>query len=251
MNKLRTFDWEAIAGVAAALTALVLHLLHVADEAVLLAVALVMLALIMIRDLRRESREERAKDLAERTHAAVQQIRGSLTPPDAILVGPRHLRSESERFARRAQGEMTWFNVCLLMFVPQSLFDTLLKPAIENPRVSSVQFILDHSEKERWQTAVIPKVRQCNGAEKVREPCWTRLNESVSFILAEVEPDGAVEAHISFWGEPFMSRSRGGNIPRYIFHVQGHSELIARLVEMERHYRLRSGGREATPAGDG
>lgn len=63
------------------------------------------------------------------------------------------------------------------------------------------------------------------------------LKETVSFILTETEPDGVMEAHVSFWGEPFMSRVTGREIPRYIFHVQGHSELIGRLVELERHYR--------------
>ena len=124
------------------------------------------------------------------------------------------------------------------MFAPQSLFDAILKPAIENERVSAIQFILDTGEKERWQNSVLPKVRTCAGADKVREPRWTGLNESVSFILAETQPDGAVEAHLSFWGEPFMARTRGGDVPRYIFHVQGRSELIPRLVELERYYRL-------------
>ena len=35
-----------------------------------------------------------------------------------------------------------------------------------------------------------------------------------------------------------MSRSTGHDIPRYIFHIQSHSELVARLVEVERQYRL-------------
>jgi hypothetical protein len=37
-----------------------------------------------------------------------------------------------------------------------------------------------------------------------------------------------------------MSRTTGRDIPRYILHIQGHSELIARLVELERSYRLRT-----------
>ena len=41
---------------------------------------------------------------------------------------------------------MIWFNVCLLMFIPQSLFDTLLRPVIENPNVTSIQFILGEQE---------------------------------------------------------------------------------------------------------
>ena len=237
LRRLRTLDWEAMAGVSAAVLALVLHLLHVVDESVLLTITLVILALILIRDLRREGREEHALELAERTDAAVLKLQSALTPPDTILIGPSRLRAESEQFAQRARGDMTWFNVCLLMFVPQSLFDVLLRPAVENPRVTGIQFILDASEKERWLTDILPKLRACRGAEKVREPRWCELKESVSFILAEIEPEGAVEAHLSFWGEPFMSRSTGQQIPRYIFHVQGHSELIGRLVELARYYR--------------
>lgn len=44
---------------------------------------------------------------------------------------------------------MIWFNVCLLMFVPQDLFDSLLRPAIENPYVTSIRFILDERERIR------------------------------------------------------------------------------------------------------
>jgi hypothetical protein len=125
------------------------------------------------------------------------------------------------------------------MFVPQALFDVLLRPAIENPRVTAIQFILDQSEQARWREAVLPKVAACVGRNKVREPLWRDLHESISFILAETQPGGAMEAHLSFWGEPFMSRATGRDMPRYIFHVQPHSELISRLVEIQRLYRLR------------
>jgi hypothetical protein len=64
------------------------------------------------------------------------------------------------------------------------------------------------------------------------------MNESVSFILADREPDGQVEAQLSFWGEPFMARATGRDVPRYIFHVRGHSDLMPRLVELERSYRM-------------
>ena len=56
---------------------------------------------------------------------------------------------------------MLYFNVCLLMFRPQTLFDALLRPAIENPRVTAIQFILDESEKERWRDDVMPKIKAC------------------------------------------------------------------------------------------
>lgn len=237
-SRLRTLDWEAVAGIVAAVAALVLHLLHIADEGLLLAVILVILGLTLLRDLRREDREEHLAALAERTESEVQRLGLAVSPADTVLVGPPHLRAESERFARRAQGEMTWFNVCLLMFVPQPLFDVLLRPAIENARVTSIQFVLDESERDRWREHVAPKVAACSGARKVREPHWCDLRESVSFILTATQPEGALECHLSFWGEPFMSHSAGQNVPRYIFHVQPHSELIGRLQELERGYRL-------------
>ena len=85
----------------------------------------------------------------------------------------------------------------------------------------------------------MPKVAECAGRDKVREPYWTDLSEGTSFILSATKPRGEFEAHISFWGEPFMARAPGRNIPRYIFHVQSHSELIGRLLDMGRQYRVR------------
>ncbi len=155
-----------------------------------------------------------------------------------MLIGPRRLRAETEQFARRARGDMVWFNVCLLMFKPQALFDTLLRPAIENPLVTSIQFISDEREKECWTSEVLPKVRGCVGWQKVAEPRWCSLHESVSFILADTESEGRTEALLSFWGEPFMARTPGKDVPRYVFYVQGHSELVARLSELERGHRL-------------
>lgn len=239
MERLRRLDWDAVAGIVAAVVALVLHLLHIVDEEVLLAVMLVILALILLRDLRREDRDEHTAATVRQTEASLQSLRSALTPPDVLLVGPERLRAESERFAQRAQGEMVWFNVCLLMFAPQSLFDALLRPAIENPRVTSIQFMLDEQERERWEQVVLPKVARCAGREKVREPQWGELQESVSFILSELGPDGRLEAHLSFWGEPFMAHTTGQNLPRYIFHVQAHSELIRRLLDVHRQYRIR------------
>jgi hypothetical protein len=234
---LRAVDWDAVAGIAAAVIALVLHLLHVVSEDVLLSIILVILALVLIRDLRRESRDEELLDLGRASAGDVRRLAASLAPPDVLLVGPSRLRAESERFARAARGDMTWFNVCLLMFEPDSLFDTLLRPAVENPHVTCIEFILDEGERGRWETAVVPKLLRCAGHEKVRTPRWCSLHESVSFILSEGASPGAVEAHVSFWGEPFMSRAPGRDIPRYIFHVQAHSELIGRLVELARQYR--------------
>ena len=238
MKRFLNLDWDAVAGITAAVAALILHFLHIVQAEALVSIMLLLLALLLLRDLRREHQQERIAERIERTEAALMKMQTALHPPDALLIGPAKLRSESAQFARRAVGEMLWFNVCVLMFRPQALFDALLRPAIENPRVTAIQFILDEGEKERWREEVMPKVQACPGREKVRQPIWCTLHESVSFIRAETEPDGATEVLLSFWGEPFMARSTERDVPRYLFHVQSHSELVTRLGELERSYRL-------------
>jgi hypothetical protein len=86
--------------------------------------------------------------------------------------------------------------------------------------------------------AVAGRVAACAGREKVCKPWWCELRESVSFVLAEQSGSSRIEAHLSFWGEPFMAHTTGQAVPRYIFHIQPHSELIGRLVELQRGYRL-------------
>lgn len=239
MKRLLKLDWDALAGIVAAVVALTLHFLHVVEEGVLLALSLVLLALLLIRDLRRESDAEKALDLAERTSTAVSRIDSAVQKPDVILVGPSQLVAESERFSSRARGDMVWFNVCLSMFRPQALFDRLLRPAIENPLVTSILFICDDREKTLWESQVEPKIRLCRSFDKVREPKWSSLSESVSFILSGSET-GAMEGLLSFWGEPFMATSAERDVPRYIFLVPSKSELLPRLAELERDYRTRS-----------
>ena len=123
------------------------------------------------------------------------------------------------------------------MFIPQVLFDTLLRPAIENPDVTSVQFVLDESERERWETQVKPKVAECSSGETVEEPIWRDLDENVSFILGGTDND-RTDALLSFRGEPFMARTTR-DVPRYIIHVTEDSELIPQLRDIEREYGLR------------
>lgn len=242
MKRILRFDWDIIAGIAAAVVAIVLHLLHVVHTEVLLTIVLVLLALLLIRDLRRESQDERLSESLEEISGTVKDVRLSLAPPDAVLIGPRQLRSESRRFVESAGGEMTWFNVCFLMFQSQGVFDLLLKPAVENPRVTSIQFVSDESERELWQMNMKPKIDACDGSGKIAEPRWRQLPKTVSFILADIGPEGATEALLSFWGEPFMARTTGQQVPRYVFRVQAHSELVPQLVELERQHRMASPG---------
>lgn len=239
MRNLRHFDWEAgvVAGVA--VVAIALHLLHRVEIELVLTVSMIALATLLIRDLAREHREEGAQQRIANIEASVARVERAAAP-GAILVGPQDLRSATEQFMRSATGQITCFNVCLLMFRPQALFDLMLRPAIENPRVTAIQFVLDQRERERWTADVLPKIARCRGHAKVMDPRWCELNETVSFIVAHGEGSGQMEGQLSFWGEPFMAETPGGGVPRYIFHLPPGSPLIPQLMDLDRKYRMPS-----------
>jgi hypothetical protein len=238
MKRILKLDWDAFAGIMAAVTALVMHFLHVLEADILLTLAVVLIALLFLRDLRRERQTEHMDEHVRQTAATVKEIQGTLSPPDVVLVGPRQLRAVSEGFSVHARGEMVWFHVCLSMFKPQSLFDVLLRPAIENPMVQSIQFVLDHEQRQLWEQEVVPKVGRCRGQDKVKEPYWTTIEEQISLIISDIGTEGRTECLLSFWGEPFMARMVGRDVPRYIFHVQSQSELVGRLIDLVRSYRV-------------
>lgn len=238
MHRLLKVEWDAIAGVLAAITAIVLHFLHVIDTEVLTMITLVLIAAMFLRLLRSEHGQQRIAAGVDRGERLLGLLARSAKPPDVFVIGPRDLRQASSEFSRDAKGDMVWFNVCLSMFERQPLFDALLLPAIENPSVTAITFVLDERQRSKWDRDVRPKVRACGGIGKVAEPVWSSLPEDVSFILADTLAGGTTECLLSFWGEPFMSRRVGRDVPRYIFHITGHSELIERLVELDREHRM-------------
>ena len=99
MKQLLRVDWDVIAGISAAVLAIVLHLLHLVEADVVFTVVLVLLALLLFRDLRREGQDDRLSEIVQQMKGAVEEIRQSTEPPDATLIGPRHLRAESRRFS--------------------------------------------------------------------------------------------------------------------------------------------------------
>lgn len=234
IKSLLSLEWDAIAGILAAVVAIFLHFMHVVDEHIILPIVLALLALLFINFMRHTRNNELTAEQVERTANAVSGIQSALKRPDVILVGPRHLRAANEQFIRQMSGDTIWFNVCLSMYKPQPLFDALLRPALDNPMVSSIQFVLDDGQKELWQQVIEPRIAAFEGGAKVREPRWYRLSKTVSFILADNQASGGTEALLSFWGEPFMAQTTGHDVPRFIFHVQKNAELIPHLVELER-----------------
>jgi len=237
LNRFLRYEWDAIAGILAATIAIILHLFHIADEHIILPIVLALMALLFINFMRHTRNNELTAEQVERTQKMVAEIKASLATPDVVLVGPRQLRTANEQFARNMRGDAILFNVCLSMYRTQPLFDALLRPAIENPQVSSIQFVIDKSQQDLWQAEILPKIAACNGSHKVREPHWCGLSKNISFILADTPPEGAAEALLSFWGEPFMAQTTERKVPRFIFHIQKHAELLPHLVEMERSCR--------------
>lgn len=238
LRRLLAVDWEAIAGIIAAVAAIVMNSLSLVGQGVLISIAVFLIALLFIRDLRRDRTAEQVHTMVAEIHAGLESVRRDLHPSDVILVGPAQLQRASRHFAENAKGEMIWFHVCLTMFKPQSLFDSLLRPAIENRNVTSIQFILDEGQRLFWESEVLPKINACKGRDKVRVPRWTTIQESVSVIIADAGSRVGIEVLLSFWGEPFMARASDRSVPRYIFHVQPHSELATRLAELVRTYRF-------------
>lgn len=202
LKRLLSDEWDAIAGLLAAVVAIILHLLHIVDEQVTLPIVLALLGLLFINFMRHTRRNEDTADQVDRVGHAVRRMQYALKPPDLVLVGPRQLRSISEQFARHMSGDAIWFNVGLSMCKPRPLFDALLRPALENPPVGSVQFVLDASQQGLWEQAVWPKMLACGQEAKVREPRWCNLSQNVPFILADSQQGGGAEALLSFWGEP-------------------------------------------------
>ena len=234
LKRFLSFEWDAIAGIVASVAAIVLHLLNILDEHVILPIVLALMALLFINFLRHTRNNERTAEQVDHTAHEVSRIHSAMKLPDVILIGPRHLRSANEQFVRSMSGDTIWFNVCLSMYKPQPLFDALLRPAVENPMVDSIQFILDESQRDLWQQTIQPRIAACSGKAKVREPRWHSLNKTVSFILADNQLSGGAEALLSFWGEPFMALASERDEPRFIFHVQRNAELLPHLVELER-----------------
>lgn len=234
MKRILKYDWDAIAGIIAAVAAIVMHMLHLVEENVLLMISVVLIALLFLRDLRREKQSEHFDECLHQTEFSVKEILTKLNPADAVLVGPLSIRQAMEDFSRQAHNDMLWFHVCPIMFKRQALFDALLKPAIENPAVKSIQFVLDKSDRDLWNSEVAPKIKQCTGQGKVQETIWTTISGGVSAIISDKDKNGRTECLLSFWGEPFMAKTPSHSVPRYVFHVQSHSELVGRMVEVVR-----------------
>lgn len=239
MGSLRKFEWEAIAGLIAAVTAIILHFLHLTDINILRVITLVLVALLFLRDLRSEERWSSMEDASKLSVRLLEEIKETTHPAEIDLIGPAMLRHATVQFAERARGDVVWFNACPHMFVSKELCDAILRPFLANPNVTRFRLVLDKSQREHWHAQVETMLASYQSREIAAAPTWADLDSGVSFVLAETDTiGGKAEALVSFWGEPFMAVHHDRRIPGYIIHVREHSELIGRFREVERASRM-------------
>ncbi|MGD9660678.1 MAG: hypothetical protein AB7U63_05340 [Porticoccaceae bacterium] len=67
LKKMLNWEWDAIAGIIAALTAIILHFLHVVDERVVLPIVLGLLGLLFINFMRHKRNNEITAEQIDRT----------------------------------------------------------------------------------------------------------------------------------------------------------------------------------------
>jgi hypothetical protein len=226
-------DWDVVAGIMAALVAMLLSFMGLVSETVGRGIILLLCALLLIRDLRREAREHRQFDKLDVIKRHVANLTAG-KQADVHLVGPKRMRQEFADFATTVYGDVRWFNACCRMFRRQEVFNATLRPFLDNPNVTTVTLLCRPEERQFWLTDLAPKLRKCDHGDKVQTPLWGAIDTNVSFVLGDVDGDGRDEAVISIIEEPFASLNQGPAVPRFVIRVFSHCDLIAPLEDMSR-----------------
>lgn len=233
-RRLLRIDWDVIAGIIAAITAMILSFMGIISEYVVRGIILLLCAILLTRDLRGEAREHRMFDKLDVIKRHVATLAAS-TQTDVHLIGPKKIRQEFADFATTVYGDVRWFNACCRMFRRQEVFDATLRPFLENRNVTVIHLMCRPEERQFWLTDLLPKLKKCDHGDKVRPPLWGPIRTNVSFVLGDVDGDGKDEAVVSIIEEPFAASNQGPAVPRFLIRVYSHCDLIASLEDMSRH----------------
>ena len=234
LRYLLRIDWDVVAGIIAALVAMLLSFMGLVSDTVGRGIILLLCALLLIRDLRGEAREIRMFDKLDVIKRHVAGLTAG-KQTDIQLIGPKRMRQEFADFAMTVYGDVRWFNACCRMFRRQEVFDATLRPFLDNPNVTAVVLLCRPEERQFWLTDLLPKLRKCEHGDKVRPPLWGPIRTNVSFVLGDVDGDGRDEAMVSIIEEPFATSNQGPAVPRFLVRVFSHCDLIAPLEDMSRH----------------
>lgn len=234
LRYLLRIDWDVVAGIIAAVVAMLLSFMGIVSETVGRGIILLLCALLLVRDLRGEAREHRMFDKLDVIKRHLTNL-AAAKQADIHLIGPKRMRQEFADFATTVYGDVRWFNACCRMFRRQEVFDATLRPFLENPNVKSVHLFCRPEERQFWLADLLPKLKKCGHGDKVRPPLWGPIRTNVSFVLGDVDGDGKDEAVLSIIEEPFAATNQGPAVPRFLIRVFSHCDLIASLEDMSRH----------------
>ena len=250
-RRLLRVDWDVVAGIMAALVAMLLSFMGLVSLTVGVGIVLLLCALLLTRDLRGEAREIRMFDKLDLIKRHVVGLSDAVKPSDIQLIGPKKLRPAYATFVTALYGDVRWFNACCRMFRRQEVFDATLRPLLDNPNVTSIRLLCRPEEQPSWNADVLPKLRHCENGAKLHEPSWGAIRGNVSFLIGDIDGDGRNEALVSILDEPFAAYNVGPTVPRFLLRVFSACDLITHLEEVVRHASSDFGtDARVAPAGD-
>lgn len=236
LKKLLKTDWEIIAGLAAAVAVIILKLLHLVEAETMLTLAVVLLAGLFMRELRREAVIDKFAENIDKTQAGVQQLMVHYADQGSSLVTPAGMHDAMCAFSRRATGVCVFKHVSPFMFKKQTNFDSFLQPMLEHDAVSEVIFIIHDDEEESFKLHVKQKADAVDGGSKVTEPILAENSDANGIIACNCGLTEGFEALITFFSEPFMVQYGGNWVPKFALHVLPESEVANLVSDNVRKY---------------
>ena len=236
LKKLLKTDWEIIAGLAAAVAVIILKLLHLVEAETMLTLAVVLLAGLFMRELRREAVIDKFAANIDKTQAGVQQLMIHYADQGSSLVTPSGMHDAMCAFSRRATGVCVFKHVSPFMFKKQANFDSFLKPMIEHDAVSEVVFIINEDEAENFNFHIKQKADDCDGGSKIAKPILADNTDANGIIACNCGLTEGFEALITFFSEPFMVKYGENWVPKFALHVLPESEVSKLVSDNVRRY---------------
>ena len=234
VRRILVFEWDVVAGAIAAVVAIFLSHFGVVSQVSVSGIVLLLSALLLIHMMRVEAHVHVVAENLGGVRQHVLDIEGKVGGTDVVVIPPLRIRQEFREFASRVQGELVWYNACCRMFRRQAVFDVTLRQLIDNPDVTAIRMVCAPREQAAWEADVVVKLRRCGGDAKVPVPVWGPLPPATSFLIGELRAERMPQALLVIMEEPFAAMSNGLGVPRYMFRVQNHSQLLPRMDEAAR-----------------
>lgn len=247
VRRLLAIEWDTLAGIAAAFIAIVCSFFGLVSETTVRAILLLLCALVLLRELRNDSRSAVHAEHLDIIRQDLRDVREKVGTTDIVVITPLALRHEFRDFARHLRGHVTWHNACCRMFHRREMFESTLGLLLGNPEITTIEMLCDERERDAWDSDVATKVGRHGGAAKLTQPLFGRISSSVSFIIGEHREYERPQALMAIMDEPFASRGEGVSVPRYLFRIQNHSDILTALADVARSKAVGCVGHEEPP----